>query len=278
MPLATISDMQGPTLAIVIVLLVAAAALVTVAGVWWLPPLASNWGTIDAMLVITLVITGVAFVAVHLVIAYFVVRYRRERAQQAEFIPDNPKLEKILIGVTSLGIVILLAPGLFVYSRFIQPPSAPLVVEVLGQQWSWSYRLPGADGELGRADPVLFTQNPFGVDVDDPKAQDDVLVFPGSPLHLPVNRAVLLKIRSKDVIHSVYIPAFRVKMDAVPGLLTQTWFIPTKTGTFELLCAELCGIGHFNMKSAIVVESEAEFEDWLRGQTTVSQAFLQAQE
>ena len=270
--------MQGPALAVVIVLLVAVAALVTVLGIWWLPPLASNWGTIDTMLVITLVITGIAFVAVHLVIAYFVVRYRGARAKQAEFIPDNPKLEKVLIGVTALGIVILLGPGLFVYSRFIQPPSDPLVVEVLGQQWTWSYRFPGADGELGRADPELFTQNPFGVDISDPKAGDDVLVFPGSPLHLPVGRAVLFKIRAKDVLHSVYVPEFRVKMDAVPGLLTQVWFVPTKTGTFELLCTELCGIGHFNMKSSIVVESEAEFEEWLRGQTTVSQAFRRAQE
>ncbi len=270
--------MQGPALAIVIVLLVAAAVGVTVLGIWWLPPLASNWGAIDMMLVITLVITGIAFVAVHAVIAYFVVRYRRARAKRAEFIPDNPKLEKLLIGVTALGIVILLAPGLFVYSRFIQPPPDPLVVEVLGQQWAWGYRLPGADGELGRADPELFAQNPFGVDTSDPKAGDDVLVFPGSPLHLPVGRPVLFKIRAKDVLHSVYVREFRVKMDAVPGLLTQVWFVPEKTGTFELLCAELCGIGHFNMKSSIVVESEAEFQDWLRRQTTVSQAFVPAQD
>lgn len=270
--------MQGPALAIVIVLLVAAAVLVTVLGVWWLPPLASNWGTIDTMLVITLVITGIAFVAVHLVIAYFVVRYRGARAKQAEFIPDNPKLEKILIGATALGIVVLLAPGLFVYSRFIRPPADPLVVEVLGQQWTWSYRLPGADGELGRADPELFAQNPFGVDVDDPKAGDDVLVFPGSPLHLPVGRPVLFQIRAKDVLHSFFVPQFRVKMDAVPGLVTQIWVTPTETGTFEVLCTELCGIGHFNMKSAIVVESEAEFEDWLRDQTTVSQALMRTQE
>ncbi len=264
--------MQGIALAIVLVGIVLGAVLVTLSGIWWLPPLASNWGSIDTMLIITLVVTGLAFIGVNVVLAYFVFRYRVKEGQTAIFLPDQPKLEKVLLYITSLGIIVLLAPGLFVYSRFISPPREAMVVEVVGQQWTWGYRYPGGDEQLGRADPRLIgPQNPFGLDLDDPASQDDILIAPGGQLHLPVGKPVLLEIRAKDVLHSFYVPQFRIKMDAVPGLVTKLWFTPTKTGTFEVLCAELCGIGHFNMKSAVVVEGPEEFERWLKEQPTVAQ-------
>lgn len=243
--------------------------MVTVSGIWWLPPLASNWGTIDTMLIITLVVTGVAFVVINLILAYLVFRYRGRAGQKATFFAENHKWERNLIFITAMGVIVMLGPGLFVYSNFIHPPQDALVIEVFGQQWRWSYRYPGADGKLGRVDPQLFAQNSFGIDINDPPAQDDVII--NGPLHLPINRPVLVEIRSKDVLHSFFVPEFRVKMDAVPGLVTRIWFTPTKKGTFDVLCAELCGIAHFQMKSKIIVEAAEDFQQWLQQQPTVAQ-------
>ncbi len=264
--------MQGIALAIVSILFVVVAVVVTVSGIWWLPPLASNWGALDTMLIITLIVTGVAFIGVNVALAYFLWRYRSRQGMKATFLPEHHRLEKWLIVLTGIGIVILVAPGLFVYSNFIRPPQDALVVEVLSQQWMWSYRYPGQDGKLGGANPKLISaENPFGMDLADPASQDDVLISPGGQLHLPVGKPVLLELRSKDVLHSFYVPQFRIKMDTVPGLVTRLWVTPTETGTFEVLCAELCGIGHFNMQGHLIVESETEFQKWLTEQPTVSQ-------
>ena len=265
--------MQGIALAIVSILFVVGAVVVTLAGIWWMPPLASNWGTLDTMIIISLIVTGVAFVGVNVALAYFLYRYRSQKGRKAEFFAEHHTLERWLIALTSIGIIVLVAPGLFVYSNFIHPPSDAMAVEVVSQQWLWSYRYPGADGKLGAADPKLISgQNPFGIDLQDPASQDDVLVPPGNPMHLPMGKPVLLELRSKDVLHSFYVPAFRIKMDTVPGLITRLWVTPTQMGTFEVLCAELCGINHFGMRSEVLVESQAEFEKWLSEQPTVAQS------
>jgi len=264
--------MQGIALAVVSVLFVVVAVVVTLLGIWWMPPLASNWGTLDAMIVITLIVTGVAFVGVHIALAYFLLRYRNQEGKKAEFFPEHHALERWLIALTGIGIVVLVAPGLFVYSNFLHSPSEAMVIEVVSQQWLWSYRYPGADGKLGGADPKLISvENPFGIDLEDPATQDDVLIAPGGQMHLPVGRPIRLELRSKDVLHSFYVPQFRIKMDTVPGLITRLWFTPTRLGTFEVLCAELCGASHYNMRSAVVVENEAEFQKWLSEQPTVAQ-------
>ncbi len=261
--------MQGILLAIVLVLLVIGAVILTLSGTLWLPPLASNWGTIDTMLVITLIVTGVAFVVLNLILAYIVFRYRAREGQKATFFAEDYRLERNLVLITALGIVVMLGPGLFVYSEFIHPPKNALVVEVLGQQWRWSFRYPGTDGKLGRVNPKLFANNAVGIDLTDPAAQDDIVI--NGPLHLPLNRPIILEIRSKDVLHSFYVPEFRAKMDAVPGLVTSLWFTPTKLGTFDLLCAELCGTAHFQMKSKVIVKNPEDFEQWLQQQPTVAQ-------
>jgi cytochrome c oxidase subunit 2 len=253
----------------VLMLIVVGAVVLVAGGIWWLTPLASNWGDIDTALLITLAVIGIAFVVLNLFLAYIVLRYRYRAPGGAQFIPDNPKLEKLLIGITALGIVVLLAPGLFVYSKFIQPPQDAMVIEVLGEQWRWSYRYPGPDEKLGRSDPKLISpKNPFGVDLTDPAAQDDILSY--SELHLPVHQPVLLEIRAKDVLHSFFIPNFRAKMDAVPGMVTRYWFTPTVEGKFQAVCAELCGIGHHRMQSPVIVERPESFQQWLAKQPTVA--------
>ncbi|MBI1742552.1 cytochrome c oxidase subunit II [Candidatus Acetothermia bacterium] len=264
--------MEGIILAIVLVLIVVGTTIITFVGPWGLPELASNWGSIDSMIIVTTIVTMIAFIAVNAVMAYFIYRYRHRDGRRAVYLVNDHRLEKILIIVTSIGIVFLLAPGLFVYSSFIQPPADALKLEVVSQQWAWAYRYPGADGKLGRSNiRFIDAKNSLGVDLKDPAGQDDVAISAGGTLHLPVNKPVELELRAKDVLHSFYVPQFRVKMDTVPGGITRLWFTPNKAGTFEVLCAELCGIGHYKMKSSVIVESEEEFQKWLKQQPTVSQ-------
>lgn len=237
----------------------------------WFSPLASNWGQIDTTLSLTITITGIVFVVINLLVAYIVVRFRQRDGQQAAFQPDNKKLEGWLIGLTAVGVVILLAPGLFVYSEFVTVPQEALVVEAVGQQWQWSFRLPGEDDKLGKTDIKLVSfENPFGLDPEDPNGQDDVLV-PGNELHLPLDRPVKVTLRSKDVLHDFYVPEFRVKMDAVPGIITSMWFTPNKAGSYEIACAEYCGMGHHTMRGVVVVEPQDAFQSWVDTHATFAQ-------
>ena len=171
----------------------------------------------------------------------------------------------------------MLAPGLAVWAKFVTPPPDASIVEVVGQQWAWSYRFPGRDGELGASDMKLVTlDNPLGVDPMDPKSGDDVIVI--SPeLHLPVGKDVKFLLRAKDVNHQFAVPQFRVKMDMVPGMVTHFWLRPTRTGSFDALCEQLCGVARFAMRGRVVVDEEPVFQEWLAAQPTFSQTAAQGQ-
>jgi cytochrome c oxidase subunit 2 len=144
-------------------------------------------------------------------------------------------------------------------------PADALVVDVRGEQFAWLARYPGTDGAFGRVDPKLIDHrtNPMGLEPGDPHAADDIV---SSEVHLVVDRPVRVRLRSTGVIHSFFVPAFRVKQDAVPGMTIEIWFTPTKEGTYEIACAELCGIGHYGMKGTVVVQSQREFDAWLAQQ------------
>lgn len=260
-------------LAIAIVLLVIATVAFHFLNPWWFTPIASNWGLMDDTVNLTFWVTGAVFVAVNLFMAWTIVRYRHRkgREQRAEYEPEYKKLEWWLTGLTALGVAAMLAPGLFVWGKFVTVPAEATVVEALGQQWSWSFRLPGKDGALGAVDASLIAAaNPFGIDPNDPKGQDDVLIA-GGELHLPIDRPVKVLLRSKDVLHDFTVPQFRVKMDLVPGMITYLWFTPTRTGAFEILCEELCGLGHFAMRGSVVVDHDSAYQAWLAGQPTYAQ-------
>ncbi|WP_256079711.1 cytochrome c oxidase subunit II [Massilia sp. YIM B04103] len=255
-------------LALALVLIVVAALVFHYVSPWWLTPIASNWQAMDDALMLTLVFTGVAFVVIHLFVAYAVVRFRHREGQRASAEHGNKKLEWWLIGGTTLGIIALLAPGLSVYAKLIDPPKDALVFEVMGQQWNWHYRLPGKDGKLGRTEVRFMTAaNPFGINPEDPNGQDDLLVD-GREIHLPLNKPVKALLRAQDVLHDFYVPQFRTRMNMVPGIVTTFWFTPTQVGKFEVLCAQLCGMGHSNMRSQVVVEDEAAWQTWLTKQPT----------
>ncbi len=243
---------------------------------WWWTEIASNWGFIDTVIQITFVVTGIVFVAVLLFTAYCVYRYRYREDRRSEYKPEDHKLEWWLTGLTSVGVVIMLAPGLIAWNDFVTVPEDAAAFEVVAQQWNWRYRFPGQDGILGTSDIQHITDdNPFGVNPDDPNGQDDVLVD-DSELHLPIGQPVQALLRSIDVLHDFYVPQFRAKMDMVPGMITYFWLTPTRTGTFDILCFELCGIGHHEMRGIVVVEAQADFEAWLAEQTTYAESVAQA--
>lgn len=255
-------------LAVALILIIIGAVAFHFVSPWWLTPLASNWQQMDDALQITLVITAIAFVLVNLFMAYALIRFRHREGIRASSEHGNRKLEWWLIGATSIGIVAMLAPGLSVYAKLIDAPQDAMLFEVMGQQWQWHYRLPGKDGKLGTTDArFIGSDNPFGMNPDDPDGQDDLLVD-GQEIHLPLGKPAKALLRAADVLHDFYVPQFRTRMNMVPGLVTTFWLTPTRTGKFEVMCAQLCGIGHANMRSYVVVEDEAHYQAWLGRQHT----------
>jgi cytochrome c oxidase subunit 2 len=205
----------------------------------------------------------VVFVAINLFIAWAVIRYRQREGHRAAYEPHNRKLELWLTGITSAGIVAMLAPGLWAYADLIDAPKDAMVFEVVAQQWQWRYRFPGKDGRLGVTDVrFIAPDNPYGLNPDDPGGQDDILVD-APEVHVPIGKPIKVLQRSRDVLHDFYVPQIRVKMDIVPGVVSHFWFTATRTGKFDVMCAEYCGVAHFNMRGHFVVEPEQEFEAWL---------------
>ncbi len=257
--------------ALILLLVVVGSVAFHLLSPWWWTPIASNWQYIDATMIITFWITGLVFIAVVSFMAYCVFRFRHKEGRQADYQPESKKLEIWLAAGTALGVAAMLAPGLVVWHRFINPPAGAPTVEAVGQQWQWSFRLPGKDGKLGLSDTRFVSgDNPLGLNAADPHSQDNVVVI-GGDLHLPVGKPVKILLRSIDVVHDFYVPEFRAKMDLMPGTETYFWLTPTRTGTFEVLCAGFCGVGHPFMRANVVVDSEADYQKWLQAQPTFAQ-------
>lgn len=258
-------------LAIVLILLVVGSVLFHFLSPWWFTPIASNWTTIDSTIDLTFWVTGAVFIAVNLFMAYAIVKFRNREGIKADYEPENAKLEGWLTIITAVGVAALLAPGLVVWAQFVNVPDEAKEVEAVGQQWHWSFRYPGADGEFGKIETKHITlNNPFGLNPEDPAGQDDILI--ASPeLHIPLNEPIKILLRSKDVLHDFAVAQFRVKMDLVPGLVTYVWLTPTRTGKFEILCEELCGVAHHAMRGNVVVDERADYEVWLSKQPTFAE-------
>lgn len=234
-------------------------------GRWWLPPLASAHGeAIDRLFYATLAVTGVVFVGVHVLLALFVMRYAAAGEGRALYWPDHRRLELTytIVPAVALAIMVALSGVVWARVRLTAPPADSLDVDVRAEQFAWLVRYPGPDGRFGRTDPrrIDHRTNPMGLDPSDPAAADDIV---SRDLHAVVGRPVRVRLRSTGVIHSLFIPAFRVKQDAVPGVTLETWFTPTREGEFEIACAELCGLGHYAMRSKVIVQSQQAFDAWL---------------
>ncbi len=235
---------------------------------WWSTEIASNWSQIDFTINLTFWITGFVYIAVILFMAWCIYKYRHRPDRRAEYEPENKKLEIILTVITTIGVAGLLAPGLITWNKYVAVPKDASQLEVVGKQWEWSYRFPGKDGKLGKT-AVRFVSgdNPFGIDPKDPNGKDDILVEDVN-VTLPVGKSYKMLLRSIDVLHDFYVPQFRAKMDLVPGQVSYFWFTTKRTGTFDILCAELCGVGHHTMRGKVSVVSPADFEKFLGEQTT----------
>ena len=238
---------------------------------WWWTPVASNWGNIDGTIILTFWVTGGVFVAICLFMSYCIWRYRYQKDRRAEYEPENKKLEWRLTWLTSLGVAALLAPGLLVWNQFVTVPKNAFNVEVVAYQWGWNYRLPGEDGILGKTDAKLVNaENPYGLILNDSNGRDDIIVQ-DADLHLQIDQPVKINLRSLDVIHNFYVPQFRAKMDTLPGIVSYYWFTPTKTGKYEILCAEFCGTGHYGMRGIVLVDDKKDYNNWLAQQITFKQ-------
>lgn len=228
----------------------------------WLPPLNSDRGAIDDAIWITLVVTGAVFIATNLLLAYFGWRYQDHAGAQAAYWHDDPRLEWTWTAVTAVIMAVFLFNALDLWAKIqSKAPDGALVVEVTGQQFAWNVRYPGTDGAFGRTDAKLVdseTSNFIGLDKGDPRAADDLMLL--NQLYLPQGRPVRILVRSMDVIHSLFLPEFRVKQDAMPGMTIETWFVPQQPGDFEIACAEHCGLGHYRMRGQVHVVPAADFE------------------
>lgn len=243
-------------------------------------PIASEHGKhTDTLFWITMAVTVVAFVIISVIMFVFIYKYQYREGQKAKYFPDNHYLELAWTIIPAIVLAVLIFTGLRAWNDITGPASKDAeVVEVIGQQFAWTVRYPGVkDKQLGKVNYKLIDNygNEFGLDLTDKNSFDD---FKSLELHLPVNKEILLKIRAKDVLHSVFLPHFRVKMDAVPGMPTQFKFKVTKTTqqmrdelgnpdfNYEMACTEICGRGHFSMKMNVVVEDEESYERWKASQ------------
>ncbi len=233
-------------------------------GSYWLPP---AWSTAaqayDRQFLLTMAVVGVAFISAQVLLGWLIFKYR-DQGRRARYVEGNSRVEVGGIVVTGVVFVALALMGqkLWAQVHLIQSPPDALHIDVVGQQFNWYLRYPGADGVFGRVSPDFYNkeENPTGRDPGDPAGKDDIIQ---TILTVPVNRAVELHIRSWDVIHSFYMPPLRMKQDAVPGITTTLRFTAGTPGTFEIACAELCGASHYNMRSALVIVTPEEFAQFL---------------
>ncbi len=235
----------------------------------WLPALNSERIGIDKAIGATLLVTGIVFILTNLLLAYFGWRYGDHAGAKAAYWHDDPRLEWTWTLATAAIMAIFLFNALDLWAKIqnTPPPADALLVEVTGQQFRWIVRYPGHDGRFGRTDAKLASGDDekayIGVDKTDPASADDVILV--GQMYLPAGRPVRVQVKSTDVIHSFFLPNFRVKQDAMPGMSIETWFTPQKPGEFEIACAELCGLGHYKMRGDLHVVDPAVFDRAMAG-------------
>jgi len=246
----------------------------------WLPEIASAHGAaLDRALDIVHVLMLVLFVGWGSFFAYVLVRFRKKNHPVASYTGVTSHTSTWLEGAVAVAEAVLLV-GLSIplwadrVERFPSPAEST-VVRVVGEQFAWNIHYPGPDGLFGRTDISLIDlqSNPLGLDREDPAAKDDVTTV--NQLHLPVDKPVLIHLSSKDVIHSFALQEMRVKQDAIPGISTPVWFVPTVTTdemrerkgnpeyNYEISCAQLCGLGHYRMRGFLTIDTADEFQTWM---------------
>ena len=260
---------MGLALLVVIWLITFASTYFFIAKTWWLPAgVSAAAAGIDQQFAFTYVVMGIVFVLAQCSLGYFVWKYRdRGQPSKAEYSHGNTTLEVVWTLLTAILFVGLNLMGSRIWAaeRFEPAHEGALPVEVTGMQFAWYFRYAGPDGKFGLTSPKLMdpssgSEAAIGLDTADPAAKDDVVT---GTMFLPVNREVDLTLKAVDVIHSFFVPNFRFKQDAVPGLAIHMHFTPTEIGDYEIACAELCGLGHYKMHGMVKVVSQDDFDKWL---------------
>ncbi len=207
--------------------------------------------------------------------AYTLWRFQAKKNPKASYTGAASHLPtKLEGGVLVLEVVLLMAFAAPIWAdRVSQFPTGPDVIHLraVGQQFLWNFQYTGPDAKFGDREPKLVSaSNPLGLDRNDPDAFDDLTAT--GEMHVPVNRPIIVDVMSKDVIHDFCIPNMRVAQDAIPGSIIPLWFIPVKTGSYEIVCAQLCGNNHSLMKATLVVDTEADYEKWFNETAKLSGA------
>jgi cytochrome c oxidase subunit 2 len=256
---------MGRVLGIAIWLITLGSVGMFVSKHWWFPEsISEHGGAVDRQFAITIIVVGISFAAAQIGLGWVVWKYRdTSAATRATYSHGNNRLEVIWTVVTAIVFISLAVMGQRVWAslHLHAAPPGSYTVEVVAQQFSWNFHYHGKDNVFGRTDPKLIDDsalNYVGLDDTDPNAKDDSVV---STLVVPVNRPVELILKSKDVTHSFFVPQLRFKQDLVPGMAIPVHFTVTKTGKYELACAELCGMNHYKMKSYMLVLPENEFNE-----------------
>jgi cytochrome c oxidase subunit II len=245
-----------------------------------LPELASTHGAqIDGLIGWTHVFMLILFVGWGSFFVYALIRFRRSRNPVANYAGVKSHTSSYLeAGVAVVEMILLLGFAIPLWAARVDripPESESLVVQVTGEQFAWNIHYPGPDGKFGRTDIKLLDlqSNPLGIDRSDPAAKDDVTTL--NQFYLPVNKPIIVRLRSKDVIHSFGVPELRVKQDAIPGLTIPIWFVAnvtteemrTRLGKpefqYEIACAQLCGLGHYRMRGFVTVQTAEDFQKWM---------------
>jgi len=232
------------------------------------PPNASFHGyQIDHILECCHGFMGALFLGWSAFFVFVLIRFRKGRHPAADHQGVKSGISTHLeFSVVLIEAVLLLGFAIPLWAKRVNqfpPGREALLVHVVGQQFSWNFHLPGPDGQFGRRDASLVTNsNPVGLDPNDPAGKDDIVTV--GELHVPVNRPVITELSSKDVIHDFFLPDMRIAADAIPGSLIPMWFTPIKTGTYDVICGQLCGLGHSGMKGTLVVDTPADYQAWLK--------------
>jgi cytochrome c oxidase subunit II len=257
-------------LRLTLLLILAGCLYLFLAPPYWFPAGASlASASIDHQFKIAFYVLGGMFIAGHLILAF--VLWKKPRAE-GKATSSNWWLEIAWTAAITAIFFWLHVSGNHMATHHVKVVLiSPQEIEVTGAQFQWYFRYPGADGAFGRTNTQKFAKpdegNPLGIDPADPAGRDDIV---SSSLVVPVGQRVVLRLRAQDVIHSLFIPAMRIKQDTVPGMEIRTNFTPTQIGAYEIVCSQLCGIGHYRMRATVRVVSEDEFERWLKAQESAT--------
>ncbi len=234
----------------------------------------ANGAEIDRVLILVHWLIFALFIGWSIFLVVVLIRFRKKKNPQASYTGVRNRTSiYVEIGVALFEVILLTGFSIPLWSKRVNDipkEQNATVVHIVAEQFSWNIHYPGPDGKFGRTDIHLVSDdNPIGLDRNDPNAKDDITTV--NDLHLPVNKPALIYLSSKDVVHSLSIPVMRIKQDAIPGQVIPVWFVPTVANndsvpTYDIACAQLCGLGHYRMRGYLTVQSQKDFDEWMKEQ------------